>query len=32
VRDRRISAREDVEEADRLAMQHEEIPAPPRAD
>ena len=29
VRDRRISARE---EADRLAMQREEIPAPPRAD
>ncbi len=32
VRDRRISAREDAEEADRLAMQREEIPAPPRAD
>jgi hypothetical protein len=32
VRDRRISAREDAAEADRLAMQREEIPAPPRAD
>jgi hypothetical protein len=32
VRDRRLSAREDAAEADRLAMQREEIPTPPRAD
>jgi hypothetical protein len=32
VRDRRLSAREDAEEAGRLAMQREEIPTPPRAD
>ncbi|TQN44281.1 hypothetical protein FHU33_3779 [Blastococcus colisei] len=32
VRDRRISAREDAAEADRAAMQREEIPTPPRAD
>ena len=32
VRDRRISAREDAEEANRLAMEREEIPTPPGAD
>jgi hypothetical protein len=32
VRDRRISAREDAAEADRAAMQREELPTPPRAD
>ena len=32
VRDRRISAREDAEEARRAAMGREEIPSPPRAD
>lgn len=32
VRDRRLSAREEAEEAARLAMQREEIPTPPRAD
>jgi hypothetical protein len=32
VRDRRLSAREDAEEACRPAMQREEIPTPPRAD
>jgi hypothetical protein len=34
VRDRRLSAREEAAEADRLAMQREEIPSPgaPRAD
>ena len=32
VRDRRISAREDAAEADRAAMQREEIPTPPAAD
>jgi hypothetical protein len=32
VRDRRLSAREEAEEAARLAMQREEIPIPPRAD
>ena len=32
VRDRRLAAREEAAEADRLAMQHEAIPTPPRAD
>jgi HAMP domain-containing protein len=32
VRDRRLSAREEAAEADRAAMQREEIPTPPRAD
>ena len=32
VRDRRLSAREEAAEADRRAMQREEIPTPPRAD
>jgi hypothetical protein len=32
VRDRRISAREDAEEARREAMAREEIPIPPPAD
>jgi hypothetical protein len=32
VRDRRLSAREDAEDAARLAMRREEIPTPPRAD
>jgi len=36
VRDRRLSAREEAAEADRLAMKREEIPSPgpaaPRAD
>jgi hypothetical protein len=32
VRDRRLSAREEAAEADRLAMEREEIPTPPRAD
>ena len=32
VRDRRISAREDAEEARQAAMAREEIPAPPRTD
>jgi hypothetical protein len=32
VRDRRLSAREEAAEADRRALQREEIPTPPRAD
>lgn len=32
VRDRRLSAREDAEEARRAAMAREEIPTPPRTD
>ena len=32
VRDRRLSAREEAAEADRLGMAREEIPAPPAAD
>jgi hypothetical protein len=32
VRDRRLSAREEAAEADRRAMEREEIPTPPRAD
>ena len=32
VRDRRLSAREDAEEARRAAMAREEIPTPPAAD
>jgi hypothetical protein len=32
VRDRRLTAREEAEEADRAAMEREEIPTPPRAD
>ena len=32
VRDRRLSAREQAAEADRRAMEREEIPTPPRAD
>jgi hypothetical protein len=32
VRDRRLSAREEAAEADRLAMQGQEIPTPPPAD
>jgi hypothetical protein len=32
IRDRRLSAREEAAEADRLAMEREEIPTPPRAD
>ena len=32
VRDRRLSAREDAEDARRAAMEREELPTPPRAD
>ena len=32
VRDRRLTARENAAESDRLAMLHEEIPTPPRTD
>jgi hypothetical protein len=32
VRDRRLNAREEAEEARRAAMQREEIPTPPPAD
>jgi hypothetical protein len=32
VRDRRLTAREEAEEADRAAMEREEIPPPARAD
>jgi hypothetical protein len=32
VRDRRLSAREEAEDARRAAMEREEIPTPPRAD
>ena len=32
VRDRRLSAREEAEEATRAAMEREELPTPPRAD
>jgi hypothetical protein len=32
VRDRRLSAQEDAAEADRLAMEREQLPTPPPAD
>jgi hypothetical protein len=32
IRDRRLNAREEAEEAHRIAMQREEIPTPPPAD